>query len=158
LFKINKLTDYAAIVALSLSDYPRVSCSAAEVSQRTGIAYPTVSKVLKLLLESGLVTSHRGVRGGYVLARSLDQISLAQLVEAIEGGLSVTSCCTDTGECMRVESCGTKNNWQLVNRSLNVLFQSISLQDMSGTMTLSSVTEKFMKRVSAQQNKHEERL
>ena len=158
MFKINRLTDYAAAILLSLSDYPSVSSSAAEVSQRTGIAYPTVSKVLKLLLDSQLVISHRGVRGGYVLARSIKDVSLAQLVEAIEGGVNVTSCCVDNGECVRAESCGTKNNWRLVNRSLVMLFESVSLSDMAGTLTLSSVAEKFMQTVCAHATIHEEKV
>lgn len=158
MFKINRLTDYAAVVMLSLSKYPEVSSSAAEVSQRTGIAYPTVSKVLKLLLESKLVVSHRGVRGGYVLTRPAEQISLAELVEAIEGGLSVTSCCAEAGDCIRIESCGTKSNWQLINRALLVLFQSISLRDMAGTLTVPKVAENFIQALGAKVTNQEERV
>ena len=158
MFKVNKLTDYAVIVMLALLEFPEVSSSAAEVSQRTGIAYPTVSKVLKLLLESNLVVSHRGVRGGYELTRPAEHISLAELVEAIEGGLNVTSCCAEPGDCIRTESCGTKNNWQLINRTLLMFFQSISLRDMAGTLTVPKVAENFIQALGAKVTNQEERV
>src|SRR5689334_7914340 len=100
MLRITKLTDYAVLV---LADMVRPDVgnarAARDVAERTRIPQPTVSKVLKLLARSELVMSERGKNGGYRLARGPDAISVADIVDAVEGPIAVTECSAETRGC-----------------------------------------------------------
>src|SRR4051812_6552534 len=98
MLRITKLTDYAVLV---LSDMFRAAGSRAarDVAETTRIPQPTVSKVLKLLARAGLVASERGKHGGYRLARAASGISVADIVDAVEGPIAVTECSSEQRGC-----------------------------------------------------------
>ena len=82
MLRMSKLTDYGTVVLTCLADQHRRS--AADVAVNTRLAVPTVSKLLKALTRAGLVVSHRGPHGGYELAREADEISAAEILDALE--------------------------------------------------------------------------
>ena len=90
MLKISRLTDYGTVVLALLATHQAGVCSAADVAQATGIAPPTVSKLLKLLARAELVASTRGANGGYQLAREPQDISAASVIDALEGPVSIT--------------------------------------------------------------------
>ncbi len=92
MLRISKLTDYGTVLLAHLAENRTAVCSAADVAEATGIALPTVSKLLKSLARSGLVTSTRGSTGGYQLSRSASAISAADVYDALEGPVSITEC------------------------------------------------------------------
>ena len=100
MLRISKLTDYGTVLLAHLAATPSVVCSAADVASATGIALPTVSKLLKSLARSGLVTSTRGANGGYQLSRSPQDISAADIIDALEGPVSITECSSAESLCM----------------------------------------------------------
>ena len=80
MLRISKLTDYGTVLLAHLAANQASVCSAAEVAEATGVALPTVSKLLKLLARAGLVTSTRGSNGGYRLSRGPHEISAADVI------------------------------------------------------------------------------
>jgi len=93
--RISKLTDYGTVVLAQLAAGQSGIKSAADLATATGLGLPTVSKLLKSLAKAGLVISTRGSHGGYQLARAPGEISAANVIDALEGPVSITECSTN---------------------------------------------------------------
>ncbi len=130
MLRITKLTDYATVVLTALADAPDRVHSASGLAERSGLELPTVAKVLKPLAHAGLVTSFRGVNGGYRLARAANQISLIEIVEAIEGPLGMTECSGAHSNCERESSCGVRGSWRHINDVIAETLRGITLAQM----------------------------
>jgi FeS assembly SUF system regulator len=129
MLQINKLTDYATIILSFLAGKPDTMTSATQIAQQTHLAIPTVSKLLKILAEYELVRSFRGVAGGYQLARLAKDITLADVLAAVEGRLAITECCT-ASLCTLDSLCAVKENWQLINKKIVAALASVTIHDM----------------------------
>jgi FeS assembly SUF system regulator len=129
MLQINKLTDYATIILGVLALAPEKLASASHIAQQTHLALPTVSKLLKILTENGLVQSVRGTGGGYQLARSAKEMTLADVLSAIEGRLAITQCCT-TSSCALDSMCAVKENWRLIHKKIVAALDSVTIHDM----------------------------
>jgi len=133
--KLNRMTDYAAIL-LSLLAYElrhdANSClSAADISGRTGLAQPTVAKILKMLAAAGLVSATRGKSGGYALMLDPASISIAAIIEALEGPIALTACVeTSVDSCASRYSCFLGGNWERVNIAIADALGSVTLADL----------------------------
>ena len=130
MLRITKLTDYATVVLCTLAEQPLRVHSAAELAERARLELPTVSKVLKPLAHAGLVTGFRGATGGYKLARAPAQISLIEIVEAIEGKLGLTECSGEHSLCEHEPHCGTRGHWHKVNEVIAGALRGVSLAQM----------------------------
>ena len=136
MLRISKLTDYGTVVLASLVDRPETVSSASDIAARTGVAPPTVSKLLKLLAKAGLVSATRGANGGYRLARAPAEISAADIIDALEGPVSITECSASDSRCEHESNCNTGNAWQRINRAIRDALGEVSLQDLAkGTKT-----------------------
>jgi len=106
--------------------------AASDVSGNTKIPQPTVSKVLKLLARAGLVVSERGKNGGYRLARAAEAITVAEIVDAVEGPIAVTECSAVQRGCCDLEGhCPTETNWVRINDAIRQALRGITLSDMT---------------------------
>ncbi|MEM9171882.1 MAG: SUF system Fe-S cluster assembly regulator [Pseudomonadota bacterium] len=130
MLKIGKLTDYATIVLSTLADCGSAPTPARDLADRTGIGSATVAKLLKSLQRADLVESARGIRGGYQLAKSATQISAADIIEAIEGPVALTSCSQAHTSCDLESVCGMGPAWQQINTGIVNALRAISLDDM----------------------------
>ncbi len=130
MLRVSRLTDYATVVMTCIAAHPDDVLSTAQIADETRLELPTVSKLLKLLGHAGLVESFRGVNGGYRLARPAGEITLAQIVEALEGPLGMTECSVAVGQCDRESLCGVRSNWQHVNSVVDSALRAVSLSDM----------------------------
>ena len=128
--RISKLTDYGTVLLANLAENRGVVCSAAEVASTTGLALPTVSKLLKSLARSGLVTSTRGASGGYQLARHPDDISAADMIDALEGPVAITECSSSDSQCQHEGVCSVGGAWQKVNVAIRRALEDVSLSDL----------------------------
>ena len=90
MLRLSKLTDYASVILSFMARDNMQVHAAMEIATVTGIALPTVSKILKLLVNSDVLISTRGAKGGYVLARLPEEISVAAIISALEGPIALT--------------------------------------------------------------------
>lgn len=106
--------------------------SAAELAERAALPLPTVSKLTKQLAAADLLVSHRGANGGYVLGREPAEISVAEIVAALDGPIALTECMTPDGVVCEIEAlCPTRTNWRRINDALVDALESVSLADMA---------------------------
>jgi len=140
MLKISKLADYATVIMQWLSTHDDDRFSAAMVSERIGIAVPTVSKVLKLLSDAGLVVATRGAQGGYVLSRPARAVSIAEIITAIDGQLAMTECSVENHACRRDQCCDMRSNWRYINNVVFDVLSRLTLHDMTVSSTLPKET------------------
>ena len=134
MLRVTKLTDYASVVLTVLASDPAAVLSASELAERAGLEVPTVAKLLKPLAQAGLVEGFRGANGGYRLARDAADISLVEIVEAMEGPLGMTECSVHAGQCGIEDSCGVRANWRRINDVVADALRGVSLAQMLGPM------------------------
>ncbi len=131
MFKVNKLTDYATVVLIEIAR-SNVVRSSQHVSERTGIPLPTVAKIMKNLNKAGLVSSQRGAGGGYTLGRKAGEISIADVIQAVEGPIALTACADTSDEHCGIESvCPVQGKWNRVNTAVRAALTEVTLADMT---------------------------
>lgn len=132
MFRLNRLTDYGVVLMSQMSLRGGELRSAQQIADDTAVPLPTVAKLLNLLSKGGLVTSQRGAAGGYTLSRSPEEISVAQIIQALEGPIALTACVTGASDSCDVESlCPMRGNWDKVNTAIQDALTSVSLAEMS---------------------------
>ena len=132
MIKLNKMTDYAVVCLGMLSRKPGYPMSATELSKETGITLHTVQKLLKVIVsKSDLISAHRGALGGYILNRNSSEISVVEIIEALEGPITLTSC-VDNSEnlCESSDICFLGGKWNKVNNIIRKTLNDISLNDL----------------------------
>ena len=139
MLSLTRKADYAVVALASLARRGAARTSARELADSTHVPLPVLTNVLHQLLRHGLVTSALGSKGGYRLARPPAEISLAELIDAIEGPFKLTLCCsaaegepcaTDAPEaatCDLEDSCQVKEPLQRVHSSLRQFLNQVSL-------------------------------
>ena len=116
--------------------------TARDLAAESKIPLPTVSKLLKQLLTGGLLVSHRGTKGGYVLAKSPREIPVIDVIAAFEGPVALTECSTDViGLCHIEHSCPVKTNQQIINRAVRQVLGTISLYDLISPLQLTGIKD-----------------
>jgi FeS assembly SUF system regulator len=135
MLRLSKLTDYAVVV-LSRLEAGQAACgdgvqTSPGIAVATGVPEPTVAKVLKALAGAGMVTSQRGARGGYRLTKPLEDVSIADVIAAIDGPIALTACVDGhQGVCEVQSLCAMKGRWDLVNDAIHTALSGITLADM----------------------------
>ena len=136
MLRLSKLTDYAVVVLSRLEQDGaapggRVQ-TAPGLALSTGMAEPTVSKVLKILGQAGLVEGVRGARGGYRLARPLAAMPLAEVIVAFDGPIALTACVDGSvNACETEDHCPVRGRWDPVNDAIRHALSGITVADLS---------------------------
>lgn len=130
MLRLSKLTDYATVILSHIAKDSVQTHSAVGVAEATGIALPTVSKVLKILVNAKVLVSTRGIKGGYALARPPENISVAEVISALEGPIALTECSISHEGCEQASGCGISGNWGLINQAIHNALEAITLADM----------------------------
>ena len=130
MLRVTRLTDYATLVLTVMAGAPEALHSATGLAERARLESTTVSKLLKTLAHAGLVAGQRGVHGGYRLARAPGDITLMQIVEAMEGPLGMTECSVHEGNCGIEDHCGVRANWRRVNDVVAEALRGVTLAQM----------------------------
>lgn len=130
MIRMSKLTDYAIVILAHLARATG-TLTASELAQRSRVPLPTVSKLAKELSKAGLVVSHRGRNGGYGLARPAEGISVAEIVEALEGPIALTECAVGGGVCGIVDTCVARESWDPVSRAIETALRSLPLSSIA---------------------------
>src|SRR5215475_3717931 len=104
----------------------------ARLAERSAVPEPTAAKILKLLVRAGVLTSQRGSGGGYELARPASQISVSEIIVALDGPIALAACVDGSDEHCGVETlCSMRGNWNRVNRAIRSALEEITLADMA---------------------------
>jgi FeS assembly SUF system regulator len=130
MLRMSKLTDYGTMVLAQLAASDAGWTTAGQVADATHLGPPTVSKLLKSLVHSGLVVSSRGVQGGYALARPAAAISAAEILDALEGPVAITECSSSNGGCDLESYCRVGTAWQRINHSIRKALEGVTLADL----------------------------
>ena len=126
------MADYGVILMVQLARMPVQVTTAAELAESTALPSPTVSKLLKQFSRAGLLESHRGTNGGYAMARQPGDITVADIVSAVEGPIALTECMTADGVSCEIEAlCPTRTNWRQINDALVGALENITLVEMA---------------------------
>ena len=133
MLRISKLTDYGIVLlARFAQEHPDTTLNAREMADNTALPLPVVSKMLKTLAGAGLLRSQRGAKGGYQLARAPEAVTVAELLDALEGGVALMDCTAGPGHCEQEESCSVREPWQRINRAVLGALENVTLAELAG--------------------------
>ena len=131
MLRLSKLTDYGTVAMTHFAREPERLHAAAELAGAMGVAAPTAAKILKMLARADLLVSVRGAKGGYMLARPSAKITIADLIDALEGPIALTECSAVAGLCSVEDSCAVRGNWQRINRVVRDALSQVTLADLA---------------------------
>ncbi len=132
MIRITKTTDYGIVLLTYMAESPEQRYNASELAEDTQLPSAMVSKILKILARENLLDSHRGVNGGYSLARGPREITVSEIIAALEGPIAITECIDDSpGECSQEPVCPLRSNWQLINNAIRSALDGLRLSDMA---------------------------
>jgi FeS assembly SUF system regulator len=137
MLRISKLTDYAILMMVELARDGEM-LSAHALAERVHVEVPTASKVLKLLAGHDLLESYRGANGGYRVSRAAAEISVAEVIAAIEGPIAMTECSVEEGLCSQEDNCDLRSNWQRISQAVAQALRDVSLAEMSTPVSRAS--------------------
>ena len=132
MLKLNKMTDYAVVCLGMLARKPEYVMSASQISKETGLKLYTVQKILKnILAKSDLLKTERGYHGGYTLKKNSKNITVTEIIEALDGPISLTSCVDQSDSfCQSSDICFLGGKWNRVNDIIRNSLNDISLDDL----------------------------
>ena len=130
--RISKLTDYGIVLLTHFAHNKTLTLTARDLSHNTKIPLPTVGKVLKLLSKTSILVSTRGANGGYQLTRAPQDISLTDIISALEWPILMTSCGDGShGDCEYETMCPTVSHWATISQTIQRALGTLTLEDMS---------------------------
>jgi len=131
--RLTHLADYAVVMMTAAARRdPSARLSATELSEDTGVPLPTAQKLMQKLAAAGLLVGQRGAGGGYALARPVSEISLADIVEAVEGPIVMTMCADGVNhECLLDAHCRVKPHMGIVGDRVRGALGAVSLQELA---------------------------
>lgn len=143
MIRITKQSDYGIVLLAHLAKTGPLELSTArDLAESAHLPLPMVSKILQLLMHKGLVVSQRGATGGYRLARSADEISVAEVIDAVEGPIGLTECIEATpGQCELEPCCMLRSIWQRINVRVRVALEDVSLTEMVAPVSIHGLDE-----------------
>lgn len=127
--RLSSMADYAVVTMTAAARHcGGVRVSATQIADETGLPVPTVQKLVSRLTAAGLLRSSRGVGGGLKLARPAAAITLADIIEAVEGPIALTSCCEQgRHDCTLEEACAVRPHWAIVNAAMRGALADVPL-------------------------------
>ena len=133
MIRITKQADYGILLLSRIAgEEGRDVFTARDLSEEFHLGLPTVSKVLKALVRGDVLQSHRGINGGYSLARPAERINVAEIIAALDGPIAITECAgADPGDCRTEPWCPVSGPWQRINRVIFEALRGISLAEMA---------------------------
>ncbi len=131
MIRISKLAGYAVVILSIMASSEDELMSAAKLSRVSCVPEPTVSKILKMLSKGGIIVSTRGIRGGYALCMDPSEITIEDIIYAIDGPVMITECADgDDVECSLGTACKMRGRWCEVNQAIKLALSSVSLSSV----------------------------
>jgi len=131
MIRISKLADYAVVILSIMASSDDLLMSAAKLSTVSHVPEPTVSKILKMLSKGGIIKSTRGIHGGYALCMSPCEVTVEDIIYAIDGPVLITECANGCNtKCNLGTGCKMRGRWNGVNQAIRYALSSVSLQSI----------------------------
>ncbi len=134
MLRMSKLADYAFVILSHMASKEEHTWSASVLSQETFLPLPTVAKLMKLLAKSGIVLAQRGAMGGYTLAHKAKETTIATIIEAVDGPISLTECAGEVKgkpcTCAVKGECPVRESWTHVNNAIRGSLEQVYLSDL----------------------------
>jgi len=132
IMQVSRKIDYAlrAIIHLAGEEASDRTCSVAEIATRERIPRHFLEKIVQELIHKGLVRSRRGPHGGYVLARPAERVTFRDVIEAVEGPISLNVCTGEHADCSFLGACGMERIWREGQRRVLDLFSTTTIADV----------------------------
>ena len=130
MLRISRLADYAVVITSYIARYEKNTHSAAGVAESTGIPLPTTSKLLKLLAKNEILDSQRGVKGGFILSRPARLISIAEIIESVDGPIAITDCLDGYRGCDLQKICIVQEPWQRISAAISETLNNLTLENI----------------------------
>lgn len=152
MIRLTNLADYAVVLMCEIASADN-RMSAQDLAASTNIPLPTVSKILNALGRGNLLVSHRGLKGGFALARAANEITAADIIEAIDGPIALTHC-TEPEEidCGYVDICGMRPKWQVINRAVRSALADVKLSTLISPVSGEEIAAQFSERALKRAN------
>ena len=131
--RLSSLADYAVVMMAAAARHAMsAKLSATILAAETGVPLPTAQKLAGKLAAAGLLETQRGAAGGFTLARAADTITLADIIEAVEGRIALTSCVEEAKhECALESACKVRPHWGVVNEAVRGAFANVRLASLT---------------------------
>ena len=130
--RLTHLADYAVVLMTAAARrHPSARLSATDLALDTGVPLPTAQKLMQQQASAGLLVGHRGAGGGYALARPVAEITLADIVEAVEGPFTMTVCSEGRTDCALDAHCRVKPHMGIVGDKVRGALGAVSLQELA---------------------------
>jgi FeS assembly SUF system regulator len=130
MLRISKLADYSTVIMVYLAKKPEKLSSARDIAMGTHIALPTVSKLLKRLTAASLLVSVRGTTGGYRLGKKAEDISVSEILHALDESRGLTECEQTPTACALHQVCHVQHHWRLISHIIESTLDSVSLANL----------------------------
>ena len=132
MLRVTRETDYGILLLTSFVRFCDLSLlTTRQVAKETGVPYKMTCKILNILAKQGLLTSQRGLSGGYRLSREPETITLRDIVSALEGPIALTECSKEEDcACELEERCETRNYWKVINQAFRDSLSRITLSSL----------------------------
>ncbi|MGB1540558.1 MAG: SUF system Fe-S cluster assembly regulator [Rickettsiales bacterium] len=132
MLRLSKMADYAGVIAVHIAREPARVHTAASLAGALGLPKTTVAKCLKALAGAGVLSSQRGVHGGYALAKPAKDISVAEVIYALEGRVQIAACVDGhEGHCQIEKTCHLRGGWNTINAKIQHTLETMSVADMA---------------------------
>jgi FeS assembly SUF system regulator len=133
MIRLSRMADYGIMLMTQFATRPCMRLTAPDMALASGLPVPTVSKILKMLAQDGLLDSQRGAHGGFSLQRTAADIRVTEIIRAVDGPIGLTECTVEDtdGNCDLEALCPTRTNWQRINDAVLSALQDITLADMA---------------------------
>ncbi len=136
MIRLSRMADYAVVLMTCLPENRGSSKSASDLACETRLPLPTVSRILKKLAQRDLLESTRGANGGYRLARLQCDITVVDIIAAVDGPIALTNCVEDgPGDCGIETFCPLRSHWQLINSAISHALRQVTLADLISPIT-----------------------
>jgi FeS assembly SUF system regulator len=135
-FRLSKLTDYGIVLLAHLAKEatatpgPAPTHTARELASDVDLPVPVVSKILKQLARDGVLDSHRGAKGGYSLTRHPEELTVAEMITALDGPVALTQCSIGPALCEHEVGCAVRSPWQVINQVVHYALAGVTLADL----------------------------
>lgn len=131
MIRLSNLADYAVVLMSTIAARPQKIHTAATLNMDTKVPLPTVSKILGKMAKADLLTSHRGIGGGFSMNGDKENISIADIIEAVDGPVQLTNCLSAEDMCCDYEPvCSTRGKWDKINKAVYEALNNVPLSEM----------------------------